>query len=38
MATSVSESKLGSFFRQTLARYEQTEDHQLDDPETPPKP
>jgi hypothetical protein len=38
MATNVSESKLGSFFRQTLARYEETEDHQLDDPETPPAP
>lgn len=38
MATNVSESKLGTFFRQTLARYEETEDHQLDDPETPPTP
>lgn len=37
MATSVSESKLGSFFRQTLARYEETEDHHLDDPEPPPQ-
>jgi hypothetical protein len=38
MATNVSESKLGTFFRQTLARYEETEDHHLDDPETPPAP
>lgn len=37
MATNVSESKLGTFFRQTLARYEETQDHQLDDPETPPE-
>jgi hypothetical protein len=37
MATNVSESRLGSFFRQTLARYEETEDHHLDDPESPPE-
>ncbi len=37
MATNVSESKIGTFFRQTLARYEETQDHQLDDPETPPE-
>lgn len=36
MTTNVSESKLGTFFRQTLARYEETEDHHLDDPEPPP--
>ena len=35
MATNVSESKFGSFFRQTLARFEETEDHTLDDPEAP---
>jgi hypothetical protein len=38
MTTNVSESKLGIFFRQTLARYEETEDHHLDDPDTPPAP
>lgn len=38
MATNVSESKLGSFFRQTLARYEESHDHELDDPEKPPQP
>jgi hypothetical protein len=37
MATNVSDSKFGSFFRQTLARFEETEDHQLDDPEVPPE-
>jgi hypothetical protein len=37
IATNVSESKFGSFFRQTLARFEETEDHQLDDPEAPPE-
>lgn len=37
MATNVSESKLGSFVRQTLARYEETQEHQLDDPESPPE-
>jgi hypothetical protein len=37
MATNVSESKLGTFFRQTLARYEETQDHQLEDPEAPPE-
>jgi hypothetical protein len=38
MATSVSESKFGLFFRQTLARYEETQDHHLDDPESLPRP
>lgn len=37
MATNVAESKLGSFFRQTIARYEETGDHHLDDPETSPE-
>lgn len=37
MATNVSESKLGTFFRQTLARYEENQDHQLEDPEAPPE-
>lgn len=36
MATNVSESKLGAFVRQTLARYSESEDHHLDDPEAPP--
>ncbi len=38
MATNVTESKFGSFVRQTLARFDETEEHRLDDPELPPKP
>ncbi len=36
MAANVSESKLGTFFKQRLAALDDTEDHKLDDPEPPP--
>jgi hypothetical protein len=33
MAANISEGKFGAFFRRTMQRYEDREDHRLDDPE-----
>lgn len=38
VTTNVTEGKIGTFFRQTLARYEKSEDQHLEDPEPPAQP